>query len=36
MSNMPDKTCPLCTDSDAPVCNDTVCHECTHDATWNA
>jgi len=25
--------CPLCTDSDAPVCNETVCDECKHDAT---
>lgn len=27
-------TCPLCTDSDAPVCNETVCQQCTHDATY--
>lgn len=25
--------CPLCTESDAPVCNETVCDECKHDAT---
>lgn len=27
--------CPLCTESDAPVCNETVCDECKHDATWS-
>ena len=27
------KYCPLCTESDAPVCNETVCDECKHDAT---
>ena len=26
--------CPLCTDSDAEICNETVCEECKHDATW--
>ena len=25
--------CPLCTDSDAPVCNETVCDECKNDTT---
>lgn len=27
--------CPLCTDSDAEICNETVCDECKHDATWS-
>ena len=23
--------CPLCTDSDAEICNETVCEECKHE-----